>query len=213
MTTTEEPALFNTNGDPVGRRGRATRDRLLAEVERRCLVEHHRMITVGQVAAAAGTSAATFYHYFPDMPAAVAEVASEHIKTFDSVVELAREVSRGDGDIQACRALVRGYYAYWEQRPGLLETIIIAAPDEDRRIFRVLMRALATFADGLRPAVPHPQAQAIAASLMMMMSHSVARRNGFARDGLPVETLVEGQAWIIHRAVTGREDAASRRSS
>src|SRR5207249_10212905 len=72
-----ETELRAVDGRVPGRRGRATRDRLL-----RCTAEllektSYRDITVIDIASCAGTSPATFYQYFQDVNAAIAVLAGE----------------------------------------------------------------------------------------------------------------------------------------
>jgi AcrR family transcriptional regulator len=185
-----------------GRKGQATRARLLAEVEKRCLVTHHRNVTVNDIAEAAGTSPATFYHYFPDVATAVAEVATNQLADFDVVLHLAREVVRRDADMDSCRDLVAGYFTYWESRPGLLMALAESAVDEDPRFFRVLLRALFSLTHTLAPAIRSGSAPGIAGSLIVMMTQSAARRDGFARDGVPYDALIDSQARIIRAALS-----------
>jgi AcrR family transcriptional regulator len=200
--------ILTATGRVPGRRGMQTRRRLLEEVEKRCVLVHHETITVAEVAQAAETSAATFYHYFPDIAAAAAEVAAEHLVEFDVVIELAGDVGAQHGGLDACRALAAAFFSFWELRPGLIETIVVASRDEDPRFFGVLFRALVSLTQTLAQAVPEGDAVGIAGSLVMMLSLAAARRDGFARDGVPLDSLIDSQARILHASLRREPQAA-----
>jgi AcrR family transcriptional regulator len=189
--------IITATGRVPGRKGMETRLRLLEEVERRCLVVHHSSISVGDIAKATGTSPATFYHYFPDIAAAAAEVATNHLAEFESVLDCARSVVVNRGDYRSCRELVEAYFSFWEDRPGLLEAIVVASRDEDARFFRVLLRGLVSLTNTLAVAVPAGHASGVAGSLVMMLSQAAARRDGFERDGVDLESLIDSQARIL----------------
>ena len=195
------PAPLNSTGQVPGRKGMRTRQKLLDEVERRCVRSHYRTITVAEIAAGAETSASTFYHYFADVAAAAAEVAATHLKHFDAIEELAQKVVAARGDQRACEDFVSAFFDYWKSRPGLIETIVTASRDEDPRFFRVLLRALFSLTNTLAEGVPGPHSRGVAGSLVMMLSQAAARRDGFERDGVPFPDLVASQALILHRAL------------
>jgi AcrR family transcriptional regulator len=188
-----------------GRKGQVTRARLLAEVEKHCVATHHRNVTVNDIAEAAGTSPATFYHYFADIPTAVAEVATNQLADFDEVLHLAREVVRRDADMDSCREFVAGYFAFWESRPGLLQALSESSVDEDPRFFRVLLRALFALQHSLAPVIRSGHPIGMAGSLIVMMTQSAARRDGFLRDGVPYADLLDSQARILCAALAVRE--------
>src|SRR5918993_854314 len=60
-----------SDGRVPGRRGRATRRRLLDQTAAMLRERSYRDVTVIEIARAAGTSPATFYQYFADVEAAV----------------------------------------------------------------------------------------------------------------------------------------------
>jgi AcrR family transcriptional regulator len=193
---------LTATGRTPGPKGMKTRRRLLEEVERRCVRSHYGTISVAEIAQAADTSAATFYHYFPDVAAAAAEVASIHLAQFDAVEDLARDVVDNHGEFDACKSFVRAFFDFWADRPGLIEAIVIASRNEDPRFFKVLLRALVSLTNTLAHGVTSGHAKGTAGSLVMMLSHAAARRDGFARDGVPLDELIASQAFIIHRALS-----------
>ena len=201
-TEDNHPLPRTTTGRVPGRRGMETRKRLLEEVEKRCVASHYANITVAEIAQAADTSAATFYHYFPDVAAAAAEVAERHLRKFDTVLGLADGIVAAKGDHGACEQFVDAFFDYWKDRPGLIEAVVIASRDEDPRFFRVLIRALFSLTDALAAGVPTGDPKGVAGSLVMMLSQAAARRDGFARDGVPAPQLLASQALIVHRTLS-----------
>lgn len=195
--------ILTATGRVPGRKGMETRQRLLEEVERRCMAAHYSTITVAEIATAADTSASTFYHYFPDVAAAAAEVVTLHLVEFDSVLDLARAVVDAQGELGACRELVEAFFDYWEPRPGLIEAIVVASRVEDPRFFKVLLHALFSLTQTLAESVHAGDPTGVAGSLVMMISHAAARRDGFARDGVPLDALIDSQARILHATLGG----------
>ncbi|KJE22764.1 transcriptional regulator, TetR family [Frankia torreyi] len=200
------PAGGGGPGPGPGPKGRRTRLRLLDEVERRCLAAPYLTIAVADVARAVHTSPGTFYHYFPDLPSAVAEVAERHMEQFEQVTALAAVLVRADAAPEPCERFVRAFHDFWSDRRGLLETIVLASRDEDPRVFRVLLDAMKRLTHVLSVAVVDGHPVGLAGSLVMMLVMSAARREGFARDGAPLEELLRSQAQIIHLSLARRPD-------
>lgn len=201
MTVERSADELSTADSVRGARGSRTRRRLVAEVERRCLVRHHSTITVAEISAAASTSTATFYYYFPDVATAVAEAAANNLAAFDEILSLADEVVDRNADLRSCRQLVSGFFDFWQTRPGLLDTIVVASTTEDSRVFRVLLRTTEALTDALVPAVRGEPKRAVAGSVVMMLALSAARRSGFERDGITQDDLEAAQARIIRSAL------------
>ncbi len=81
------------DGRIAGRRGQATRTRLLECLAELIASTSYRDVTVIDVARRAGTSPATFYQYFPDIQTAVVELANEVVKEAGTLKDLASEQS------------------------------------------------------------------------------------------------------------------------
>lgn len=195
---------LTATGRVPGPKGMDTRRRLLEEVERRCISVPYHHVTVSEIASAAQTSAATFYHYFPDVPSAAAEVAEAHFTHFSAVVALAEHIAAEGPSADYCRRLVVDFMQFWEPRPGLLEALIIADPEGDPTYFRVLHHAVARLSAALAPAVPVGHHLGVAGALVMMLCHATARRQGFARDGVPADALVDSLTTVVHATLTAR---------
>lgn len=191
-----EDDVLTATGRVPGPKGSETRRRLLDEVERRCITTHYRDITVAEIARAAETSPATFYHYFPDVGAAASEVASAHLRDFDVVLDCARAVVETGGDLASCRRLAAAFVDFWDGRRGLLDAIDGASPDEDPRFFGQLYRAFRSLTDILATGVGRGDPVAVAGALVMMLSHTTARQDGFAVSRVGRDDLVESLALI-----------------
>lgn len=191
----------NAQGVAAGRKGRETRQRILNAVEERFLRAHHRTIKVSEIAAAAGTSSATFYYYFPDLAAAAAEAAQRQVEMLTPVVSAASRLVDPAATEQEYEFFIRSFYEYWTSRKGMLEAIVEASEGEDPRFFRVLLRAMMSVTYALAPAVKDGHPVGVAGSLVMMLTSSAARLDGFQRDGVPYDALIASQVRIMRAAL------------
>src|SRR5579884_2649157 len=73
------------DGRIAGRRGQATRQKLLDCLSEMLKTSPYRDVKVIDVARMAGTSPATFYQYFPDVEGAVLELAEEMAREAESL--------------------------------------------------------------------------------------------------------------------------------
>ena len=73
--------------------------------------------------------------------------------------------------------------------------------DEDPRYFRVLLRLMMSVTYALAPAVRTGHAVGVAGSLVVMLTSSAARVDGFARDGVPFDDLVSAQVLILRASL------------
>src|SRR5947208_16307613 len=85
--------LRAVDGRVPGRRGRATRDRLLKCTAELLEKTSYRDITVTDIASRAGTTPATPYQYFPDVNAAIAVLAGELAEQGTELTELIERTS------------------------------------------------------------------------------------------------------------------------
>lgn len=76
------------DGRVAGRRGQATRQKLLDCLSEMLSSSPYRDVKVIDVARKAGTSPATFYQYFPDVEGAVLEIAEEMAKEGATLTDL-----------------------------------------------------------------------------------------------------------------------------
>jgi AcrR family transcriptional regulator len=215
MPTDEDPELIaTTDGRVPGRRGRATRQRLLECTAELLVATPWRSIKVIDIAREAGTSPATFYQYFENVEAAITVLAEELV---EGAGELAALV---DGDWSegvswdTSVAVVEGFMDYWERNRAVFRVVELTTVEGDLRFQGLRVRALnavtvtlarviATQADRSgSPAGEDPMAAA--GTLIAMMAQVAGHRYGFEFWGIRTASLIDSQARLVHWSVTGR---------
>jgi AcrR family transcriptional regulator len=207
-----EPVAID--GRALGRRGAATRGRLLEATSE--LLETHgiRDLRVVDIARRVGTSPATFYQYFRDVEDAVLALAAEVGEDLAPVEGLlARDWSGADG-LDAARALVRSFVEYWDAHRAILRTRNLAAQEGDRRFREVRSSALRPMREGLAAKVAEGQASgrvatemspiAAASALSSMLERMAAFHSDLEAYGATRDDVVEATARIVFQTVTGR---------
>src|SRR5258708_26248710 len=135
--------VSTVDGRVAGRRGQATRTRLLECLAELLASTSYRDVTVIDVARQAGTSPATFYQYFPDIQTAVVELANDVLKEAGRLKDLAAEQSwAGRSGSAAAAALVNALLALWREHVAILRGGDLAAGEGDRRFSRSRMKQL-----------------------------------------------------------------------
>src|SRR4051812_24624839 len=119
--------LRAADGRIPGRRGRATRSRLLDCLEDMLGSSSFRDLKVTDVTREAGTSPATFYQYFPDIETAVLAIAEQMTDEGGRLRGLVEDRTWRGGDAYAtAEELVDGFLALWSQHRSLLRVIDLA---------------------------------------------------------------------------------------
>ena len=213
MALPDDPDLIaTTDGRVPGRRGRATRQRLLECTTELLVATPWRSIKVIDIAREAGTSPATFYQYFENVEAAITVLAEELV---EGAGELAGLV---DGDWSegaswtTAVAVVQGFMDYWETNRAVFRVVELTTVEGDLRFQGLRVRALnavtvtlarviATTSDG-SPAGSDPMAAA--GTLIAMLAQVAGHRYGFEFWGIRTASLVDSQARLLHWSVTGR---------
>jgi AcrR family transcriptional regulator len=210
--------LATTDGRVPGRRGRATRERLLGCTAELLTQTPWRSIKVIDIARQAGTSPATFYQYFENVEQAILVLAEELMEGAAALAELV------DGDWTegeswgTARSVVTGFMDYWEMNRSVFRVVELATEEGDLRFQGLRVRALNAVtvtlarvigAGGVRiggaggsPAGSDPMA--VAATLISMLAHVAAHQYGFEFWGIRTTAMIDSQARVLHWAVTGR---------
>ncbi len=209
-------SLRAVDGRVPGRRGRATRQRLLDATRAVLETTAFRELKVVDIARLAGTSPATFYQYFPDIEAALLSLARELAETGGAA--LRGLVENGDWApvvaYDTAQQVAEGYLALWEQHRALIGVIDLAALEGDGR-FRELRTALLSGATsalqrtivaavdaGHLPAGTDPRARS--GVLVSMLAHVAAHARGLSAAAGGTASLRDEMARIIAWSVTGR---------
>ena len=108
--------LRASDGRVPGRRGRATREKLLSCTAEILEKTSYRDLKVIDIARCAGTSPATFYQYFNDVEAAVLELARTLQEEGSVLVELIRDSSwKGARGYDTALGLTDAFLSLWER--------------------------------------------------------------------------------------------------
>jgi AcrR family transcriptional regulator len=210
--------LATTDGRVPGRRGRATRDRLLGCTAELLTSTPWRSIKVIDIARQAGTSPATFYQYFENVEQAILVLAEELMEGAAVLAELVDGDWTEGGSWATATSVVVGFMDYWESNRSVFRVVELATEEGDLRFQGLRVRALnavtvtlarviGTGANRSSPAGSDPMA--VAATLISMLAHVAAHRYGFEFWGIRTTAMVDSQARVLHWAVTGRAAPAA----
>lgn len=200
------------DGRIPGRRGRATRQRLLDETLAALEDVPSRDLRVVDITRRAGTSPATFYQYFPDIKAAVLALTEAMVEEESRRLRGLVTEPAWDGP-EAARALAEGFMDLFRDHEALLRAVDLATVEGDERFRALRVRLLngvflalqslvdAAGAAGRAPADSDPGA--VAGVLTTMLAHVSAHRPGFASWGVEAEQLTAAMAAMIDWSVRG----------
>jgi AcrR family transcriptional regulator len=216
----EDEDLRAADGRVPGRRGRATRARLLECTAEMLHDTSYRDLKVVEIARGAGTSPATFYQYFPDVEAAILVLGEEMAHEGMALSELVRSSTwKGKAGFASAAALVDAFLEFWEQHRSLLRVVDLATLEGDQRARQVrtrftheltvaLSEVTETFRkEGKLPADVDPMATG--GVLVSMLGQVAAHRYGFEFWGIRTEDARLSMARVIYTAVTGAKPPAS----
>lgn len=213
-----------TDGRRPGRRGIATRQRLLDCTHELVAKRSYRDIKVIDIAREAGTSPATFYQYFPDVEQAVLVLAEGLDADVLPVAELIRTGDwDGDRGADTARSVVRGFLDYWDAHRSIFRVVDLATEEGDLRFQRLRVRALGEVTRALADAItdqqrrgrlgPEVDATAEAFVLIAMLAHCAAHQYGFEFWGVRTSAQVETIARILYDSITGERMPAPARAA
>jgi len=204
-----------SDGRVPGRRGRETRERLLAETATLLEKTSYRDLRVAEIARAAGTSPATFYQYFGEVEEAVLELAQQMAANAKDLTTLIHDSSwRGKEATATVDSLVDGFFDLWERHRAILRVVDLATAEGDLRFQNIRTHLLNEVTLGLCDVIErfreqgrHPkdlEPMAHAAALVSMLAHVAAHRYGFEFWGIKIDGIRRSTARIAFEAITGR---------
>nr|WP_202511045.1 TetR family transcriptional regulator [Streptomyces sp. SID5643] len=204
------------DGRVAGRRGQATRQKLLDCLSEMLSSSPYRDVKVIDVARKAGTSPATFYQYFPDVEGAVLEIAEQMATEGAALTELLEGRSwAGKAGWQTAQELVDGFLDFWRKNDAILRVVDLGAAEGDKRFYKLRMKILNSVNNSLADAVAELQAKgrvdkdvnpaAVAGSLVAMLAAVASHQKGFSSWGVKQAELKPNLALLVHLGVTGRK--------
>ncbi|GGX33167.1 TetR family transcriptional regulator [Streptomyces lomondensis] len=208
--------MRTVDGRVAGRRGQATRQKLLDCLSEMLSSSPYRDVKVIDVARKAGTSPATFYQYFPDVEGAVLEIAEQMATEGAALTELLQGRSwAGKAGWQTAQELVDGFLEFWRKNDAILRVVDLGAAEGDKRFYKLRMKILNSVNNSLADAVAELQAKgrvdkdvnpaAVAGSLVAMLAAVASHQKGFSSWGVKQAELKPNLALLVHLGVTGRK--------
>ncbi|MFE4536538.1 TetR family transcriptional regulator [Streptomyces scopuliridis] len=206
------------DGRVAGRRGQATRQKLLDCLGEMLSSSPYRDVKVIDVARKAGTSPATFYQYFPDVEGAVLEIAEEMAKEGAGLTALVSGRSwAGKAGWQTSEELVDGFLDFWRRHDAILRVVDLGAAEGDKRFNKIRLKILNSVTGSLTESVKELQSKgrvdkdinpaALAGSLVVLLASVAAHQKGFQSWGVKQAELRPTLAQLVHLGVTGKKPA------
>ena len=216
LTDELDEELRAADGRVPGRRGRATRQRLLERTAEMLETSSYRDLKVVDIARGAGTSPATFYQYFPEVESAILVLAEEMSLEGAVLTAIVREGNwKGRHGYATAEALVDGFLRFWEDHRSVMRVVDLATVEGDQRFRNLRTRllnevvvALADVIGSLQKAGRHPtdlDPLAPAGVLVAMLAHVSSHRYGFEFWGIRTDDTRRSMARIVFTTVTGQK--------
>ena len=220
LAATDDVEPRASDGRVPGRRGMATRQRLLECTGEMLRTSAYRDIKVVDIAREAKTSPATFYQYFPDVESAVLVLAGDLSAEGERFAELIRSTTwRGRSGLEGATALADAFLRFWEEHRPILKVIDLATFEGDVRFREIRTSFLAATAEALTDAVRdmrdagrHPDdidPAAMGGVLVSMLVNVAAHRRGLEDWGVEADALRTAMARIIFWSVSGQKPRQS----
>lgn len=201
--------LRAVDGRVPGRRGRATRDKLLKATAELLDKKSYRELTVVEIAKRAKTSTATFYQYFTDVEAALVELAQQLVAEAPGLVEIIQKGDWKAGGSKSATKLVDAFIDLWERHHAILRVVDLATAEGDLRFRNIRTHLLSQVTDALRDAIVKAsngdlEPRAHAAALVSLLAHVAEHRYGFDFWGIKLEDVRKSTAKHVAWGITGR---------
>ena len=205
------------DGRVAGRRGQATRQKLLDCLSEMLSSSPYRDVKVIDVARKAGTSPATFYQYFPDVEGAVLEIAEQMATEGAELTDAASRAAPGSARPagRPPRNSSTGFLEFWRRNDAILRVVDLGAAEGDKRFYKIRMKILNSVTNSLTDSVKELQAKgkvdkdvspaAMAGSLVAMLAAVASHQKGFQTWGVKQAELKPNLALLVHLGITGKK--------
>ncbi|GIX30586.1 MAG: hypothetical protein KatS3mg124_1058 [Porticoccaceae bacterium] len=163
-----EQVTRNLHGQKMGRKGRATRKRIMDVTL--SMLEHrsYKDLTVSEVAAEAGVSSSTFYVYFKDIEDVLFACVQEAALDLDPLWAILKEEWTAENAAHQVRRFVETYNELWDKHRVELRVRNLEADQGNLRFLNIrvettrdLLQALGKKFAQLNPSLRHPHQLAI----------------------------------------------------
>jgi AcrR family transcriptional regulator len=194
-----------------GRRGLATRKRLVECTAKLVATTPYRDLKVTDITRAAGTSPATFYHYFVDLEAVLLAVAEQAAEEATQLVDLIRDQPwKGSAGVASAEALVDGFLTFWRDHRPTLRVVDLLSTEGDKRfrhtrvlILNPMTRSLAAEIEKVQGRNPEVDPMAMAGALIGMLPQMAGHQGGFEAWDISFAHVREAMIRLIYWGVTG----------
>jgi len=212
MVPTSDAAapLRAVDGRVPGRRGLATRRKLIDCTIKLLATTPYRDLKITDITRAAGTSPATLYQYFVDLEDVLLAVADHAIEEALQLVDLIEDRQwKGTGGVHSAEALVDGFLDFWRTHRPTLRVVDLLSTEGDKRFRhkRVLMlnaltRSLAAEIERVNPR-SGADPMAMAGVLIGMLAQVAGHQGGFEAWQISFADVRESMIRLIYWGVTG----------
>lgn len=208
-----------SDGRVPGRRGRATRQRLLECTAEMLRTTSYRDLKVIDIARGAGTSPATFYQYFGDVEAAILLLGEEMAVDSERLVHMVQEGDwRGQTGYDTALTFADAFIQFWDEHRPVLRVVDLSTDEGDRRFRSVRVRWLNSLTRAFATVTETFQAEgentgvdpmANAGVLVTMIANVAAHHYGFEFWGIRTADVRVALARHIYWGVTGQTPPTS----
>ncbi len=206
--------LRAADGRVPGRRGRATRQRLLGCTAAMLRTSSYRSLKVIDIAREAGTSPATFYQYFGDVDDAILVLAQEMALDSERLVRIVGEGTwRGRTGYRTALELTDAFFAFWDQHRPVIRVVDLGAEEGDRRFRKIHLELLNNVTVQLAETIRGVQAEgrnvdvdalAQAGMLVATLANVAAHQHSFVAWGIGAADVRISVARQIFWGTTGQ---------
>lgn len=211
--------LRAADGRVPGRRGRATRRRLLDCTAEMLRSTSYRSLKVIDIAREAGTSPATFYQYFADVEAAILMLADEMALDGQRLVRIVADGRwKGKAGYRTALDLTDAFFEFWDQHRPVLRVVDLGTNEGDRRFRTIRVRFLNAVTTELAEVIRGFQSEgrnrgvepmAHAGVLVTMLANVAAHRSGFVHWGMKLDDVRISVARQVFWGATGQKPPSS----
>jgi AcrR family transcriptional regulator len=211
------------DGRVPGRRGRATRQRLLECTAEMLRTTSYRSLKVIDIAREAGTSPATFYQYFADVDDAILVLAQEMALDSERLVGIVAAGNwQGKAGYRTALGLTDAFFAFWDQHRPVIRVVDLGAEEGDRRFRKIHLALLHNVTVQLAETIAGIQAaernlgvdpMAQAGMLVATLANVAAHQHSFEAWGIRAPDVRISVARQIFWGVTAQRPPRDRRAT